>query len=118
MTWISPWQITGWRLGNSPSPAVATYELRKSVSEADDDLRNFVNRNFYVDDDFSCPDEMETADLVKRIQQALMEGGHLRPHKIASNSNGIPVITQIISKTYISDKTLCPFREVLVFLGT
>lgn len=73
-------------MGNSPSPAVATYELRKSVSEADDDLRNFVNRNFYVDDDFSCPDEMETADLVKRIQQALMEGGHLRPHKIASNS--------------------------------
>lgn len=110
-------------MGNSPSPAVATYELRKSVSEADDDLRNFVNRNFYVDDDFSCPDEMETADLVKRIQQALMEGGSPPTSQDSFQlkdgaTDGIPVISQIISKTYISDKTLCPFREVLVFLGT
>lgn len=84
---LTDYRMTVHVFGNSPSPAVATYGLRKSVSEADDDVRNFVIRNFYVDDGLiSCPYEMETADLVKRTQQALMEGGHLRLHKIASNS--------------------------------
>jgi hypothetical protein len=36
--------------GNSPSPSVATYGLRKSVENARPDVREFLERNFYVDD--------------------------------------------------------------------
>ena len=36
--------------GNCPSPAVAIYCLRQSVLDADPDVKQFVNHNFYVDD--------------------------------------------------------------------
>ncbi len=40
--------------GNSPSPAVATYGLRKiaenSETQFGSDVKNFVERDFYVDD--------------------------------------------------------------------
>ncbi|VDI78659.1 Hypothetical predicted protein [Mytilus galloprovincialis] len=40
--------------GNSPSPAVATYGLRKTAQSGEEiygsDVLDFVNRNFYVDD--------------------------------------------------------------------
>ena len=36
--------------GISPSPLVATYCLRKSVQDADVDVKDFVCHNFYVDD--------------------------------------------------------------------
>ena len=36
--------------GNSPSPAVATYGLRKCVEGADEDVQKYVCENFYVDD--------------------------------------------------------------------
>ena len=38
--------------GNTPSPAVATYMygLRKTVEHSDHDVKNYVTRNFYVDD--------------------------------------------------------------------
>ncbi|VDI02925.1 Hypothetical predicted protein [Mytilus galloprovincialis] len=73
--------------GNSPSPSVATYGLRKSAETADQDVKDFVNRNFYVDDGLLSCQNVETAvDLVKRTQSALSSGGNLRLHKIASNS--------------------------------
>ena len=39
--------------GNGPSPAVATYGLRRTVDdggEHDPGVKEFVQRNFYVDD--------------------------------------------------------------------
>nr|XP_034305596.1 uncharacterized protein LOC117682359 [Crassostrea gigas] len=40
--------------GNAPSPAIATYGLRKTVENCENtygsDVKDFVNRNFYVDD--------------------------------------------------------------------
>ncbi|XP_063399006.1 uncharacterized protein LOC134683625 [Mytilus trossulus] len=73
--------------GNSPSPSVATHGLRKSAETADQDVKDFVNRNFYVDDGLLSCQNVETAvDLVKRTQSALSSGGNLRLHKIASNS--------------------------------
>lgn len=36
--------------GNCPSPAVAIYCLRQSVRDAEPDDKQFVNRDFYVDD--------------------------------------------------------------------
>lgn len=76
--------------GNSPSPANATYGLRKSVEEADLDVINFVEHNFNIDDEFvSCVDVDTAVDLVKRTQDALLSGGHLRLHKIASNNKQV-----------------------------
>ena len=76
--------------GNSPSPAVATYGLRKSVEDASPDVKDFVTHDFYVDDGLtSCANSADAADLMKRSQQALKEGGNLRLHKIASNSTDV-----------------------------
>ena len=73
--------------GNCASPAVATYGLNKAVENADDDVRELIRRNFYVDDALtSKPNVQEVVDLTKRTQAALKNGGNIRLHKIASNS--------------------------------
>lgn len=67
--------------GNRPSPAVATYGIRRCVAHSDPDVIDFVSNNFYVDDGLlSCPSEEVAADLMKRTQQALKEGGRLKLH--------------------------------------
>ena len=72
--------------GNSPSPAIASYGLRKAVEYADSDVIEFVHRNFYVDDGLtSCPSVSEAEDLIKRTQVSLAVTG-LRIHKITSNT--------------------------------
>jgi hypothetical protein len=80
--------------GNSSSPAVATYALRRIAEEAreeyGDDMTEFVTKNFYVDDGListSCSHEAQ--DLIKRTQEALQNVGNLRLHKIASNSKEV-----------------------------
>ncbi|XP_013396919.2 uncharacterized protein LOC106163784 [Lingula anatina] len=73
--------------GNTPSPAVATYGLRKAVEHADEDVKHFVTKNFYVDDALITGSDSESlTDLVKRTQKVLWENGRIRLHKIASNS--------------------------------
>jgi hypothetical protein len=57
--------------GNSPSPAVATYGLRKAVATSDKDVKNFVNNDFYVNDGLvSTPEKEQTSQLVQRTQSA------------------------------------------------
>jgi hypothetical protein len=75
--------------GNSPSPAIATYGLRKTVAECDtefgSDVRQFVNRNFYVDDGItSVSTPKEAVSLLSRTQKALSTA-NIRLHKISSN---------------------------------
>ncbi|XP_033745498.1 uncharacterized protein LOC117331014 [Pecten maximus] len=77
--------------GNSPSPAIATYGMRRaahSVKEKyGEDIYNFVLNDFYVDDGLlSLPTTEAAVDTLKRTQAALLEGGNLRLHKISSNS--------------------------------
>jgi len=75
--------------GNSPSPAVATYGLRKTVETSEADVKDFVNSDFYVDDGLtSRPTVSQTVTLMKKTQLALKEGG-LRLHKIASNEEEV-----------------------------
>ena len=75
---------------NTPSPAVATYGLRKSVEGSDQDIKDFVNHNFYVDDGLkSFPDDDSAINMLQRTKEALLEGGNLRLHKIASNSMAV-----------------------------
>lgn len=55
--------------GNSPSPAVAIYGLRRAIKEGAQehgaDTVNFVERHFYVDDGLrSVSTEAEAIDLL------------------------------------------------------
>ncbi len=75
--------------GNSPSPAVAIYGLRRAALTGEQDYgpeaRHFVERNFYVDDGLtSLPTEEEAIKLLKATQEMLAQS-NLHLHKIASN---------------------------------
>ena len=59
--------------GNSPSPSIATYGLRRTADQAGSkfgsDVKAFVHRNFYVDDALpSHPTADETIDLLNRTK--------------------------------------------------
>ena len=76
--------------GNGPSPAIATFGLRKTADDGEEKYakatRDFVHRNFYVDDGLtSCGTESETISLVKNAQ-AMLATANLRLHKVVSNS--------------------------------
>ena len=79
--------------GNSPSPAVAIYGLRRAAQAGENthgkDAREFVDRSFYVDDGLtSLPTEKEAVDLLKRTKDMLAES-NIHLHKIASNSHTV-----------------------------
>ncbi|XP_065930417.1 uncharacterized protein [Magallana gigas] len=71
--------------GNTPSPAVATYGLRKTVENEDSDVKNYVMKNFYVDDGLiSLPSSAEAISLLRRTQGRL-KNARIRLQKIVSN---------------------------------
>lgn len=75
--------------GNSPSPAVATYCLRRAAQQGEgkygSDVRQFIDRDFYVDDALKfVPTEHEAVELLKQTQTMLADS-NLRLLKIASN---------------------------------
>ena len=73
--------------GNTTSPAIATYALRKTVEGSDQDVKDFVTKNFYVDDGLISTETVQkSVDLMKKTQRDLDERGNLKLHKIASNS--------------------------------
>ena len=76
--------------GNSPSPAVATYGLRRAAQEGEMDFGmnvcQFIRTDFYVDDALkSFPTEAEAVDVLKRAHN-LLACYNIKLHKIASNS--------------------------------
>ena len=92
--------------GNSPSPAVATYGLRRIAKEEENaygsDVKEFIDSDFYVDDGLtSLPTSQQAVDLLRRTQQALSHGGNLRLHKIASNC--VEVMKSFPSDDYHKD---------------
>ena len=75
--------------GNSPSPAVATYGLRRAAQEGEKefgrDVCEFIKKDFYVDDALrSFPTEVEAVDVLKRAQN-LLAGYNIKLNKITSN---------------------------------
>ena len=75
--------------GNSPSPAIATYGLRRSVEGSDDKVKSFVNHDFYVDDALtSLPTVSEAVSLMKQTQHDLAEHGIVL-HKVVSNKEEV-----------------------------
>ena len=76
--------------GNGPSPAVATFGLRKTADVGEEEFgaaaKEFVHRDFYVDDGLtSRPSDKEVTELIKSTQRMLATT-NLRPHKVVSNS--------------------------------
>ena len=76
--------------GNGPSPAVATFGLRKTAADGEEEFgeeaAEFVHRNFYVDDGLvSRPTAKQAIDLVTTTQ-AMLATANLRLHKVVSNS--------------------------------
>jgi len=79
--------------GNSPSPAVAIYCMRRAAQKGEQehgsDARQYVERQFYVDDGLtSVATPEEAVDLLTRTKEMLAES-NLRLHKVASNSSQV-----------------------------
>ena len=75
---------------NTPSPAVATYGLRKCAEAPQemetDDVVDYVTNNFYVDDGLaSFSSTTQALDVLGKTQHVLDKEGKLRLHKVASN---------------------------------
>lgn len=84
------YRMTSHVFGNSPSPAIASYGLLKTVEHADRDVKNFVQHNFYVDDGLiSLPNESDAISLMKRTQSTMKQEGQIRLHKITSNKQAV-----------------------------
>ncbi|KAI2663492.1 Acid-sensing ion channel 5 [Labeo rohita] len=79
--------------GNSPSPAVAVYGLRRAAKEAEadcgSDARRFIDREFYVDDALKSFSTEEEAISVLGRAQKMLAASNLRLHKIASNRTAV-----------------------------
>ncbi|CAB4027867.1 Hypothetical predicted protein, partial [Paramuricea clavata] len=87
---IIVYQMVVHLFGNTSSPAVATFGLRKTAEEGEkefgQDAKDFVVEDFYVDDGLTSRDTAEgTVSLIKNTQ-AMLATANLRLHKIASNS--------------------------------
>ena len=86
-------RMTVFLFGATSSPGVATYGLRKIAishcSKYSIEARNFVLKNFYVDDGVaSVQSDEEAYQLLVNTKGLLSEGG-LKLHKIMSNSKGL-----------------------------
>lgn len=87
---IIDYRMTVHVFGNSPSPAVAIYGLQRTAelgeAEYGTDAKEFVLRNFYVDDGLTSVSSEEAAiDLLKRTQ-GMLAAANMKLHKMASNS--------------------------------
>ena len=87
---ITEYRMNVHLFGNGPSPAVATFGLRKTAADGEkefgEDAMKFVDRNFYVDDGLvSLPTAKQAIALVTATQ-AMLRTANLRLHKIVSNS--------------------------------
>ncbi|KAI3351360.1 hypothetical protein L3Q82_005904 [Scortum barcoo] len=75
--------------GNSPSPAVATYGLRRVAEQGEEqygiDVRHFIERDFYVDDALKSVSTVQQAVLLLKRTKKMLAASNLRLHKIASN---------------------------------
>lgn len=79
--------------GNSPSPAVAIYCMRRAAVEGEEehghDAKQFVMRHFYVDDGLASTATTEEAVEILTNAQKMLAQSNLKLHKIASNDHEI-----------------------------
>lgn len=88
-------EVTEYRMrvhvfGNSSSPAVTIYGLRRAAQESESecipDVCQFVQRDFYVDDGLKSLPTVDSAITLLKATQRVLALSNLRLHKIASNS--------------------------------
>lgn len=72
--------------GNMPSSAVATYGLRKTIQDEDADVKDYVFKNFYVDDGLISLSISEKAISVLKRTQNVLKTAKDRFHDIVSNN--------------------------------
>ena len=79
--------------GNSPSPAVATFGMRKAADDGEKEyganVRKFIREDFYVDDGLTSQTTDEDAINLVKVAQAALSTANLRLHKVASNSTTV-----------------------------
>lgn len=87
---ITEYRMNVHLFGNGPSPAVATFRLRKTAADGEEefgeDAMKFVHRNFYVDDGLASLPTAQQAIALVTATQAMLCTANLRLHKIVSNS--------------------------------
>lgn len=75
---------------NIPSPAIALYGLRwaaqEDESECGPNIRQFVQRDFYVDDGLKSLPTIDAEVSLLKVTQHVLALSNLRLHKIASSS--------------------------------
>ncbi|XP_061819391.2 uncharacterized protein [Nerophis lumbriciformis] len=90
---VTEYRMTVHVFGNSPSPAVAIYGLRRAAEEGErehgTDAKQFIMRNFYVDDGLASFSNAEEAITVLSNAREMLVESSIRLHKIASNSNTV-----------------------------
>ena len=87
---ITEYRMNVHLFGNGPSPAVATFGLRKTAADGEEkfgeDAMKFVHRNFYVDDGLASTPTPKQAVALVTATQAMLLTANLRLQKIVSNS--------------------------------
>ena len=87
---ITEYRMNVHLFGNGPSPAVATFGLRRTAADGEEkfgtEAAQFVHRNFYVDDGLASLPTGEQAITLIKTTQAMLATANLRLHKIVSNS--------------------------------
>ena len=85
---------------NRPSPAVATYGLWRAALHGEDefggDAKQFIHRDFYVDDGLKSLPSATAAITLLKAAQGMLAISNLRLHKVASNC---PVVMQAFPST-------------------
>lgn len=87
---VIDYKMTVHIFGNTSSPAVATFGLRRTADEGkekfSDTASRFVHEDFYLDDGItSCDTVDETLHLITNTR-VMLRKANLRLHQIASNS--------------------------------
>ncbi|XP_070579250.1 uncharacterized protein [Ptychodera flava] len=99
--------------GNVSSPAIATFGLRKiaedGVSTYGEDVKEFIDKNFYVDDGLtSAPDAQKAISLVNRTRD-LLATRNVNFHKIVSNDE--EVMTALPNEVRAKDLQSLDFNQ-------
>ncbi|XP_070548322.1 uncharacterized protein [Ptychodera flava] len=99
--------------GNVSSPAIATFGLRKiaedGVSTYGEDVKEFIDKNFYVDDGLtSAPDAQKAISLINRTRD-LLATRNVNFHKIVSNDE--EVMTALPNEVRAKDLQSLDFNQ-------
>ncbi len=90
---ITEYRMTVHVFGNSPSPAVAIFGIRRAAEFGEEEYgrqaKQFVHRHFYVDDGLiSVSSAAEAISLLKNTKNLLAES-NIKLHKISSNNHQV-----------------------------